>query len=214
MKQDTFSKRFRLLKQLGKQLGSSPTVDFFFPAKVGALSAASSPPDSNTWVAYAQSALRANSISSDPHLQRAFTELKLNPEDPRQWRELASQMAYVLFPHVDRGGRPAEWNSKRYCELLKEVHDAKKRQDISGDEEACAFVAKKSNRAYFNKAGRDGLKKALQKARSPKHNGTIRDLLRTIEPRMKRRYEEAGAPWTPEIEERLAALLAARIGAL
>lgn len=147
-------------------------------------------------------------------MQRAFLELGLNPQSPGQWRELARQLAWVLFPEVDRGGKPTEWNAERYCELLAAVYDAKLRSDDHSDFAACKFIATKSTREYFKKAGTEGLRKALRKARSPEHNRTLQELILMVEPRFKRAAEEAGEVWHKEREKQLARRMADRIGAV
>jgi hypothetical protein len=127
---------------------------------------------------WAITAKKALSARRDGDLREVFTFFELDPDDPWAWRALAGQWAYVLF-RPSRAGRPSEWTDMKYCELIREVGRRKQRTKVPlSDRAICGHIAEdKASPAYFRKAKESGVRKALERARSEKHNGILRDLI-------------------------------------
>jgi hypothetical protein len=200
-KQDSFPKRLKFLIEFA----SSPKDNNLSLANLGMLDVLPTPkPDLHhmqAWTVVARSAFDPLSIDRDPFLGRAFEALKLDPADPIHWRMLASQLAYVAFPEPNPGGKPKEWDAKQYCELLEAVDHLKSKRSGRSDREACTILAKSSENRLFCKAGSEGLRKALRKARSRKTNEAIKYLLEVAKPRIVRKIQEAGGEWLPSTQD-------------
>jgi hypothetical protein len=158
--------------------------------------------DPKLWFVVAREALKLQSgtLSYDPCLARAFETLKLDPADPGDWRLLASYLARVAFPEPKLGGRPKEWDAKRYCKLLEEIDRSKSKRPGRSDREACASIAKKSD-LFFERVGAEALRKALKKARSHKKNEAIKYLLELQLPAARKKIEAAGGQWDSITED-------------
>jgi hypothetical protein len=114
------------------------------------------------------------------------------------WRALATYLAIILFSERARapGGRPAEWDSRRYCELLGAVHRRKHSNAGLSDKRACELIAKdRHSPEYFRKAKAEGLRKALRAARSVK-NEVVRKLIEDVTPGLKEMAEKEGLEWS------------------
>jgi hypothetical protein len=123
------------------------------------------------WATIAKHALSAR---NDDNLRNVFTFFGLDAEDPWAWRSLAAHWAHVLFGE-SKPGRRIEWTSVRQCELIREVGRRRQSNPSLSDRDICGHIAKDPKRpAYFRGVGAGGLRKALQRARSEKHNAYLR----------------------------------------
>ena len=127
------------------------------------------------WATIAKYAL---SVREDEYLRNTFAFFGLDPDDPLDWRVLAANWAYVLFGR-SRAGRPGEWTDMKYCALMYEVGRRKQLSKTRlSDRAICAHIANdRASPAYFRKAKKSGVRKALQRARSEKYNGILRGLI-------------------------------------
>jgi len=104
---------------------------------------------------------------TDQRLKSAFTTLNLDPNDPRDWRELVEVLAPAFFIERKKAGRHKEWTSARKLELLNAVDAKQRRNSRLSDEQACKQLAEaKDSPPYFGKAKTDGLLKQLQFVRA------------------------------------------------
>ena len=169
--------------------------------------------DPKVWAYVSRAALTLHPPDSHLHnasLSRAFDMLKLDPADPFDWYLLAAYLAHLTFPPANRGGKPKEWDTTRYCQLLEAVDRSKAKRPGRSDREACAAIARKSE-PFFEKAGAEGLRKALQRARSHETNEAVRALLDLGKPAIARIVEENGGIWNPRTEELYRKLLQRKV---
>jgi hypothetical protein len=150
------------------------------------------------WVSCARHALTLDDKNeTDALLKRAFREFDLDPDNPFDWRRLLAWAAFFLFAAKKQSGRPTEWDAKRYCELLEAVDRRKQGNPQLSDKKACEIIAKdRASPLYFRKVKANGLRNALQRARSIGHNDAIRVLVEFAIPRAKQQAEQAGVEWT------------------
>jgi hypothetical protein len=148
------------------------------------------------WTRAARTAHTLGNAAPDAALRKAFAEFRLDPRNPLDWRTLATYLAIMLFSERTRGGRPAEWNYRRYCELLGAVHRLKQSNTRLSDKRACELIAAdRHSPEYFRKAKAEGLRKALRKARSVK-NEMVRKLVEDVTPGLKEMAEKEGLEWS------------------
>jgi hypothetical protein len=168
---------------------------------------------------YAGDALTLDSKSGvDDPIFQAFEEAKLNPVDPLHWRVLMTVLCWTLFPPKESAGHPTFWTDKRYCQLLKEIHKLKHgRQRKRSDKEACLLLSKKrisgdpeSRHIFENDDGPltdEALRRALQQARDPEHNGILADFVNGVSSLIREDYERRKDIWPPvDLEGALARL--------
>jgi hypothetical protein len=132
------------------------------------------PPSGNSydnpelWDTWARDALKldGDDVISDA-LRTAFYKFNLNPVDPYSWRMLLSLFAYVEFGKRPRGkaGAPKKYDKERLAELLaaaKTIGTGLSDKEIAGRlARDPRFATKKPTGA----GGREGLRKAIRKAR-------------------------------------------------
>jgi hypothetical protein len=215
---DSFSKRLKRLTEPKSGLMFPPLATLARPDLPPP--PPSPPPDLSNpyvWTALARGSFDPKRMLQDPHLQKAFEAFKLNPEDPIDCRLLMGCLARVAFPESNRRGAPKKWKMEQYCLLLSAVHELKSKKPGRSDREACAIIAKKKNNPLFQKAGVEGLRKALREARSYKKNDLVKDQLDKLKPKIMQELKAAGN-WSAEMEglfyERCERLVADKIGAL
>jgi hypothetical protein len=149
----------------------------------------------NLWILAARSALTIS--PDDTVLKRAFDALKLDPKNPFNWRELAQYLAHLLFDDSKKGGRRSEWDTERYCKLLKAVHKRQQANSHLSDAGARRLIAQdKASPVYFRRSGKEGLRKKLREARSPEHNEVVRMLVERAIPIAKFQAELRGGDWS------------------
>jgi hypothetical protein len=138
----------------------------------------------------------------DPSLLSAFRSFSLDHAEIGHWLLLATYLAQVCFPKRHKGGRPKTWSTKRLCQLLQAVDEAKIKLggEMKKDRPALLQIAK--NHPEFTGYGPEALRKALQAARSRSSNDELRKLLEVILPMMKNKAEADGYVWTEEVERR------------
>lgn len=101
-------------------------------------------------------------------LKRAFETFDLDPNDPRDWPELAEELALIVFSEPKPAGRRRKWTWDRHSELIDAV--ARYRQSNPkriSDRRACELIVKaKDSPDYFREVGIKGLLRQLLFARA------------------------------------------------
>ena len=135
--------------------------------------------DPEAWAPCACHALTLDDKNkADALLKHTFREFGLDPNNPFDWRRLLTWVAFFLFAAPKRSGRPSEWDAKRYCELLEAVDRRKQSNPRLSDKRHCERIAgSRTSPSFFRKAGGEGLRKSLRKARSIYHNVALRALV-------------------------------------
>ena len=135
------------------------------------------PPSGNSfdnphlWDTLARAALKLDGDDfTSAALRTAFDEFKLDPADPYSWRILVSLFAYVEFGKRPRAkaGAPKKWNKELLAELRAAVAQMQAGNAGMADTEMARRLA--LNPRFGTKvsgaaAGREGLRKAIRKAR-------------------------------------------------
>ena len=113
-------------------------------------------------------------------LKNVFTFFKLDPNDPWAWRSLAGHWADLLFGSSEPGRR-VEWTETRLCKLIREVGLRKQRKPDLSERAICGHIADDPRSpAYLQELTAGGIRKALERARTEKHNGFLRRLVARI----------------------------------
>jgi hypothetical protein len=166
------------------------------------------------WSARARAALTLDDAEIDVALRKAFEELRLNPNDPFDWRMLATLLATLFFARPAPSGRPTQWDGERYCELLEAVDRRQFANPGLSDKKACQLIAAdRHSPAYFRKARAEGLRKALRSARSLE-NEFVRAIIERAMPEIKNMREAAGLEWSPSVRTACAAASAKQVASL
>jgi hypothetical protein len=111
----------------------------------------------------------APDIFAEP-LRNAFQEFRLDPVDPYSWRYLCSIFAYIEFGKRLRGqpGAPKKWTKLRLAELHAAAEHLRMASPRISDVEIARTLARNPHFKTENTsatAGREGLRRAIRKAR-------------------------------------------------
>jgi hypothetical protein len=103
-------------------------------------------------------------------IRTAFKNLRLDPANPFDWRTLVSYFAYVEFfePRRGKAGAPKKWDKERLAELRVEMEKIRAGNARMTDKEIARRLARDPRfrtKAGGAAAGREGLRRAIRKAR-------------------------------------------------
>lgn len=137
--------------RLRNEIASRTSVGFLWQRKrfdIGITGTAPEFDDPEVWAIFARSAFTLR--REDANLKRAFQSFKLNPRDPRDWRELLNVLVGVFGPAAfavrKKRGAKRKWTGERRNQLLHAVEEIKR--NASGrilDEEACRDLIEASD---------------------------------------------------------------------
>lgn len=129
----------------------------------------------STTLGRARAAVIATTLSAefDQSLRKAFDAFGLNPDDPRNWTAMLRSFARVHFGPKKKGGRPREWNSARYWQLVRDVADKQSNNPNLSKEDAYRLLAKDQN---YKGIGARGIKAAYRNACDPRKNDELMEL--------------------------------------
>jgi hypothetical protein len=122
----------------------------------------------------------------DQPIHKAFQACDLDPLDPINWRKLLSHFAYAHFYKGTRG-RKRLWDTEKWCRLLSDFDQIKKRDPKRSETDICDDLLKeKALGARYRKLNQSTatLRRNLQYARDPKYNELVRDLGASFFPRL------------------------------
>jgi hypothetical protein len=117
--------------------------------------------------------LRLN--EKDDPIRNAFKTFGLDHRSIDDGYNLLFHLARVLFPR-GRPGPRKKWTAARLCQLLADVAAYKRKHPKAPDPEICGWLHRSSYRGESSEA----LRRALQDARNPKHNGGLASMAELV----------------------------------
>jgi|EndMetStandDraft_8_1072994.scaffolds.fasta_scaffold43950_2 hypothetical protein len=100
----------------------------------------------------------------------AFKAFGLDHQNIRDWHNLATHLAHVLFVR-GQPGRQKKWTDERLCQLLADVAACKRKHpNNAADADICRWLKRKKS---YQQETSEALRRALRDARNPKRNSDL-----------------------------------------
>jgi hypothetical protein len=106
--------------------------------------------------------------SVDRSMVTAFERAGLDIGNPLDWRRLMKMFCWAHYGQLGNPGKQIDWTAQKYYDLLRDVHDTKKKLKCKEDATALRDLLKNKFEKY--PYSYDRLKKALSEARNPDFN--------------------------------------------
>jgi hypothetical protein len=121
----------------------------------------------------------------------AFKAFGLDHQNIRDWHNLATHLAHVLFVR-GQPGRQKKWTDERLCQLLADVAAYKRKNpNKAADTNICRWLQRKKG---YQQETPEALRRALQDARNPKRNSELAQMAYFVARR-------ARGNWTGALDE-------------
>jgi len=142
------------------------------------------------------SQLDPDNRATDRAIIRAFEAANLNVKNPLDWRILLERFCWAHFGDKGKPGKAIYWTDEKYCELLRDVHQAKRRFSLTEDASALRKIMEIKGKKYRQVSfGR--MKKALGEARNPKYNGSLmKPVYNALAAKLDARLQSDSAPYS------------------
>jgi hypothetical protein len=129
----------------------------------------------------------------------AFRACDLDHRNIEDWNTLVFLLARALFPERRPPGRLQKWTDERLCQLLADVAACKRRRPRASDASICRWLQKR----YLD-VSEERLRRVLQDARNPAHNGELAQMADVLAGRLKAQ----GKAWTEAYDEAVRRIIA------
>jgi hypothetical protein len=140
------------------------------------------------------------SVALDQAIITAFNKAGLDPKQLSHWRALISLFAYAHFGRWPSSGRPKEWTSETYSDLLCDFLAITNKNPNISVSRACDLLTQRYPEKYKQSKGR--LAKEVMKAKDPKFHPALAHFLNLMLVLARVEYERKDLVWSQEIEAR------------
>ena len=120
----------------------------------------------------------------------AFKAFGLDHQNIRDWHNLATHLAHVLFVR-GQPGRQKKWTDERLCQLLADVAAYKRKRPKAADTAICCWLQRKES---YRQETSGALRRALRDARNPKRNSELAQMADFV-------VRRARGNWTGALDE-------------
>jgi hypothetical protein len=110
-----------------------------------------------------------------PEMAAAFQMAGLDRTHPKDWYQLVALFAWAYFGDRRSKGAPTKWDSAKYCALIADFNEKKRKNPALSDEDVFSSLGKTAT--YRSKRGplsTSRLRKLLKEANDPTRNKLLK----------------------------------------